>query len=84
MATDQLAEFVDSWIFLSVDFAALVIQAVGGGIASGSEPGLGGHIMLAGIIIQLGEHNLCHLSSLVNSTNSYFDSCHHRLLHHRR
>lgn len=44
----------DSQIFLSVDFIALVIQAAGGGIASGSEPKLGAHIMLVGIVVQFG------------------------------
>ncbi|KAF8314073.1 RTA1-domain-containing protein [Clavulina sp. PMI_390] len=42
-----------STIFISIDFIALVIQAIGGGQASGSAPITGGHIMLAGIIIGL-------------------------------
>jgi len=39
--------------FLSCDTVALIVQAVGGGIASGTQPVLGGHIMLGGIAIQL-------------------------------
>jgi hypothetical protein len=35
------------------DLVALIIQAVGGRIASGTQPVLGGHIMLGGIAIQL-------------------------------
>ena len=36
------------------DTTALVIQLVGGGIASGTKPGLGGHIALGGIVLQFG------------------------------
>jgi hypothetical protein len=44
----------DSIIFLTADTIALTIQGVGGGLASSDpDPNLGGHIMLAGIIIQL-------------------------------
>ncbi|KAF8309276.1 RTA1 like protein, partial [Clavulina sp. PMI_390] len=42
-----------SQIFITIDFTALVIQAIGGGMASGSAPVSGGNIMLAGIIIGL-------------------------------
>ncbi|KAI0321512.1 RTA1-domain-containing protein [Amylostereum chailletii] len=40
-------------IFLTCDIVALIVQAAGGGIASGSEPDLGGNIMLGGIVFQL-------------------------------
>lgn len=44
----------DSIIFLTADTIALTIQGVGGGLASSQpDPDLGGHIMLAGIVIQL-------------------------------
>lgn len=46
----------DAQIFLTIDIVALVIQAAGGGIASGSAPKLGAHIMLVGIVVQLGKH----------------------------
>ena len=50
--------FLDSIIFCTIDFAALVIQALGGGIASSANTDsgskLGADIMLVGIIIQLG------------------------------
>jgi RTA1 like protein len=36
------------------DIVALVVQSVGGGIASGSQLVLGGHIALGGIALQLG------------------------------
>ena len=35
------------------DTIALIIQAVGGGLASGTQPVLGAHIALGGIAIQL-------------------------------
>lgn len=55
MQTMSLTRFgLDSVIFVCADVVALVIQAAGGGIASGSDSNLGGNIMLAGIIIQLG------------------------------
>ncbi|PCH39363.1 RTA1-domain-containing protein [Wolfiporia cocos MD-104 SS10] len=46
-------------IFLSCDIIALLVQGAGGGIASmsagnGTNPDLGGNLMLAGIIFQLG------------------------------
>lgn len=41
-------------IFLTIDIVALVIQALGGGIASGSNSSLGANIMRVGILIQLG------------------------------
>ncbi|KAJ3543828.1 hypothetical protein NM688_g5816 [Phlebia brevispora] len=46
-----------SVIFLTCDIVSLVVQAAGGAIASGSNltstENLGGHIMLAGIVIQM-------------------------------
>ena len=38
------------------DTISLVVQSIGGGIASGTQPGLasGGHITLGGIVLQLG------------------------------
>lgn len=48
-------------IFISIDVIALVVQAIGGGMASaetqkvGGDPDKGGHVMLIGIIIQLVE-----------------------------
>lgn len=47
----------DTRIFLTIDFCALFVQAAGGGIASGdgtNNAKVGGHIMLAGILIQFG------------------------------
>ena len=40
---------------------ALTIQAVGGGLASGSQPELGSHIALGGLCLQLGSvsYHLC-------------------------
>jgi len=35
------------------DILALVVQSIGGGIASGTQPVLGGHIALGGIALQL-------------------------------
>lgn len=46
---------LDIIIFLGADFFALVIQAIGGGMASAADdPTAGGHVMLAGIVIQMG------------------------------
>ncbi|KAF8317968.1 RTA1-domain-containing protein [Clavulina sp. PMI_390] len=48
-------------IFVSIDLVALVIQAIGGGMASAAtqkvdgNPNNGGHVMLIGIIVQLVE-----------------------------
>jgi len=46
-----------TWIFISGDILSLVLQGVGGGIASGatteSDLNLGGNIMLGGIIFQV-------------------------------
>jgi hypothetical protein len=36
------------------DILALVVQSIGGGIASTTQPVLGGHIALGGIALQLG------------------------------
>lgn len=53
----QLMSFhLDAQIFLTIDVIALVIQAAGGGIASGSAPKLGAHIMLVGIVVQFGKY----------------------------
>jgi len=45
------------WIFICCDVFSLVLQAIGGGVASSantsSGTALGGHIMLAGIIFQV-------------------------------
>ncbi|KAH9171440.1 RTA1-like protein [Lactarius sanguifluus] len=43
----------DAITFLACDTVALVVQSVGGGIASGTHPDLGGHIALGGIVLQL-------------------------------
>ncbi|KAI0255352.1 RTA1-like protein [Lactifluus subvellereus] len=40
-------------LFLSCDILAFVVQSVGGSIASGTQPVLGGHIALGGIALQL-------------------------------
>ncbi|KAI0263773.1 RTA1 like protein-domain-containing protein [Gloeopeniophorella convolvens] len=40
-------------IFLSCDIIALVVQSIGGGLASGTQPTLGGNIALGGIVFQL-------------------------------
>ncbi|KAI9457817.1 RTA1-like protein [Lactarius psammicola] len=40
-------------VFIACDTVALVVQSVGGGIASGTHPDLGGHIALGGIVLQL-------------------------------
>ncbi|KAF8601741.1 RTA1-domain-containing protein [Ceratobasidium sp. AG-I] len=51
-----------SIIFITADVTALVIQAVGGALASIADTldgaNQGGNIMLAGIIIQLGTHHV--------------------------
>jgi len=39
-------------VFISCDTVALVVQSIGGGIASTTQPILGGHIALGGIILQ--------------------------------
>jgi hypothetical protein len=49
---------IDAIVFISIDLAALIVQAVGGASASqaaqnNGNPQKGGHIMLAGIVIQL-------------------------------
>ncbi|KAJ6115533.1 hypothetical protein N7523_005950 [Penicillium sp. IBT 18751x] len=47
------------WIFVTCDIVSLVIQAIGGGLASGEATKIGGntapgtHIMVAGIVFQL-------------------------------
>ena len=52
---------VDAIIFVTIDLIALVVQAIGGGMASAAlqkaneNPDKGGHIMLVGIVIQLVE-----------------------------
>lgn len=60
----QYSRLPPNWyalIFITVDVIALVIQAIGGGVASAAtqktdgDPNKGGHIMLLGIIIQLVE-----------------------------
>jgi hypothetical protein len=52
----------DSIIFCSADFVALVVQAVGGGMAATANTRAGadqgGKIMLGGIIFQLGMSRL--------------------------
>ena len=40
--------------FALQDTTALIIQSVGGALASSTQPVLGGHIALAGIALQLG------------------------------
>jgi hypothetical protein len=51
----------DTLVFIIVDVAALIVQAVGGATASRAaqsshgDPNKGGHIMLIGIVIQMGE-----------------------------
>jgi hypothetical protein len=42
-----------SIVFFICDTTALIIQSVGGAIASGTQPDLGGHIALSGIVLQL-------------------------------
>jgi len=49
----RLSPKLYSALFLSFDIVALVVQSVGGGLASGTQPTLGGHIALGGIAIQL-------------------------------
>ena len=49
---------VDLIIFMSLDLAALIVQAIGGGKASiaaqdGQDPEPGGDIMMYGIIVQM-------------------------------
>lgn len=58
-------------IFVCWDVVALVVQAVGGGIASGnstSDATTGGNIMLAGIVIQLGSLRSHVFSSQISAT----------------
>ena len=75
----HLLSFVDLLIFMSLDLAALIVQAIGGGKASiaalgGQDPEPGGRIMMCGIIVQmvgvtlvshllLGHHSLGQLTS---------------------
>jgi len=40
-------------LFISCDIIALIVQSIGGGIASTTQPVLGGNIMLGGIVLQL-------------------------------
>ena len=40
--------------FALQDVAALVTQSIGGALASGTRPILGGHIALVGIVLQFG------------------------------
>ena len=50
-------------LFALQDTTALIIQSVGGALASSTQPVLGGHIALAGIALQLGmvtrHHTYC-------------------------
>ncbi|GJJ07099.1 hypothetical protein Clacol_001299 [Clathrus columnatus] len=53
-----IAELADLKIFITIDVVSLVVQAAGGGIASGnslSAAKLGGDIVLVGIIFQLSQ-----------------------------
>ncbi|KAH8827353.1 RTA1-like protein [Flagelloscypha sp. PMI_526] len=43
-----------SILFISADIIALVVQGVGGGLASSTKPTVGGNTMLAGIAFQFG------------------------------
>ena len=54
----HLDSSVDLIIFMSLDLAALIVQAIGGGKASvaaqnGEDPEPGGDIMMYGIIVQM-------------------------------
>jgi RTA1 like protein len=42
-----------STVLVRQDIIALAVQSVGGGLASGTQTTLGGHIALGGIAIQL-------------------------------
>ena len=60
---------IDSVVFVSCDAIALIVQAVGGAIASkavrkSEDPEKGGHIMLGGIVFQMGMHFATSLSPL--------------------
>jgi len=63
----HLFSSVDLIIFMSLDLAALIVQAIGGGKASiaaqdGQDPEPGGNIMMYGIIVQMvGITLVCHL-----------------------
>lgn len=54
----------DAIVFITTDIAALVVQAIGGAKASqaaqtgNGDPEVGGHIMLAGIVIQMSESSI--------------------------
>jgi hypothetical protein len=61
--TVSVYSYIDWPIFALQDTTALIIQSVGGAIASGTQPDLGGHIALSGIVLQLGmvtRHHTCH------------------------
>ena len=52
-------------VFVSCDAVALIVQAVGGAIASkavrkSENPEVGGHIMLGGIVFQMGKFGSLH------------------------
>ncbi|EIN12984.1 RTA1-like protein [Punctularia strigosozonata HHB-11173 SS5] len=52
----QYSRLTPRWyttVFLTCDIVALVVQAYGGGTATGTHPVLGGNIMLGGIVFQL-------------------------------
>lgn len=58
----------DTVLFVSCDAIALIVQAVGGSIAStavrqSQDPEKGGHIMLGGIVFQMGMSTNAHLPS---------------------
>ena len=51
--------FQDTIVFIIADLAALIVQAVGGGMAASSETEAdaerGARVMVAGIIVQMGK-----------------------------
>lgn len=61
---DVVAFFFSQWNQLArfQDIVALVVQSIGGGIASDTQPGLGGHIALGGIVLQFGSVECHHIN----------------------
>ncbi|KAL6405871.1 putative rta1 domain protein [Ilyonectria robusta] len=60
----KLKPFLYTWIFIGSDAISILLQAVGGGIASGADDDkkqldLGNNIMIAGIVFQVATMAIC-------------------------
>ena len=67
----------DSYIFLTADVIALIVQAVGGSVASQgaaveslAQANHGANIMLGGILVQFGRRS-CHPQAISSRSESY-------------